>query len=446
MFILRDLLGALQAPFANTQLARERSLWFIFTLLAVIVPFTSSMSSNLLRSLQTLFGLELGQRRFYTFMASTKIPWMRLWQVLWARIPEPTVEGRLLVVLDDSINNKSGRMIFGCGFFHDHTAKLNQSRYPWSQNIVSIGLLKSIKGRWCCLPLAFRFYFMKKDIQAKTINTEISGKTVSFQSKMAQAVDMLTSVAAQFVGTPILVVADSWFGNDGLLRPLSKSEVEFNLLSRLRANITLYDLPSNSNSITKKQGRPRTYGRRLGNTTDMARQFQPLARPVSVFLYGKQRDVMVYDQFVMLKNLRRQVRVVWVFRKTRWVALFSTDLDLSVKQIIEFYGARWKIESGFKEIKQEIGSARSQTRNAYAVTNHLNFCMMAATVTWIYADRIKADPERRHVVRGRTSFAFSDVRRLIANAALTNDFLGLWPTLSKSRNNSFISVLLRMVA
>ena len=162
MFILRDLLGALQAPFANTQLASERSLWFIFTLLAVIVPFTSSMSSNLLRSLQTLFGLDLGQRRFYTFMASTKIPWMRLWQVLWARIPEPTVEGRLLVVLDDSINNKSGRMIFGCGFFHDHTAKLNQSRYPWSQNIVSIGLLKSIKGRWCCLPLAFRFYFMKK--------------------------------------------------------------------------------------------------------------------------------------------------------------------------------------------------------------------------------------------------------------------------------------------
>ena len=444
MFILRDLLLALQAPFANTKLGRERSLWFIFTLLAVIVPFTSSMSSNLLRSLQTLFGLDLRQRRFYTFMASPKIPWKRLWKVLWALIPEPTVDGRVLIALDDSINGKSGRKIFGCGFFHDHTAKLNQSRYPWSQNIVSIGLLKRIKGRWCCLPMAFRFYFMKKDIDAQTINTEISGKTVSFQSKMTQAVDMLTSVAARFSGTSILVVADSWFGNDGLVRPLSQSEFEFNLLSRLRANITGYDLPQNR--IRKKAGRRRKYGERLGNVTDLANQFQPLARPVSVFLYGKQRDVMVYDQLLMLKNLRRQVRVVWVFRKTRWVALFSTDLDLSVKQIIEFYGARWKIEAGFKEIKQEIGSARSQTRNAFAVTNHLHFCMMATTVTWIYADRIKADPERRHVVRGRTSFAFSDVRRLIANAALTEDFLRLWPTLLKSRENSFISVLLRMVA
>jgi len=44
-----------------------------------------------------------------------------------------------------------------------------------------------------------------------------------------------------------------------------------------------------------------------------------------------------------------------------------------------------EIEAGFKEIKQEIGSSKSQTRNYHAVTNHLNFCMMAATVTWIYA-------------------------------------------------------------
>ncbi|RDH86543.1 MAG: transposase, partial [endosymbiont of Lamellibrachia luymesi] len=56
MFILRDLLTALQAPFSTSSLGRERAHWFVFTLLAVIVPFTSSMTSNLLRSLHTLFG------------------------------------------------------------------------------------------------------------------------------------------------------------------------------------------------------------------------------------------------------------------------------------------------------------------------------------------------------------------------------------------------------
>jgi hypothetical protein len=48
--------------------------------------------------------------------------------------------------------------------------------------------------------------------------------------------------------------------------------------------------------------------------------------------------------------------------------------------------------------------------------------MMATTLTWIYADRLKTNPERRHKVKGRTSFAFSDIRRIIAEAALDPDF------------------------
>ena len=36
-------------------------------------------------------------------------------------------------------------------------------------------------------------------------------------------------------------------------------------------------------------------------------------------------------------------------------------------------------QAGFREIKQEIGSAETQTRNPDAVTNHLNFCLAATT-------------------------------------------------------------------
>ena len=78
--------------------------------------------------------------------------------------------------------------------------------------------------------------------------------------------------------------------------------------------------------------------------------------------------------------------------------------------------------------------------------NHLQFCMMASTITWIYADRLKADPERRHKVKGRTRFAFSDVRRLIAEAALNENFSGVCPRPGKPQKNSLVSVLLRMVA
>jgi SRSO17 transposase len=136
----------------------------------------------------------------------------------------------------------------------------------------------------------------------------------------------------------------------------------------------------------------------MGNAATLASEFQKHATTYSANLYGKQRDVLAYDSVVMLKTLKCLVRVVWVYRKTQWVALFTTDLDLTVEQIIEYYGARWKIEARFKEIKQEIGSSKSQTRNPHAVTNHLNFCMMAATVTWIYADRLDKTPQRCYAV------------------------------------------------
>ncbi len=282
---------------------------------------------------------------------------------------------------------------------------------------------------------------MKKDLVAPSPTAIKSATPVIFQTKMAQAVAMLCSVAAHFVRLPVLVVTDSWFGNNGLFRPLQASAFTFNLLSRLRSNNHLHDLPPQRNA--HQRGRSRKYGEKLGSVSTLATAYREKAQTLSVFLYGKQREVLAYERVVMLRNLRAPARVVWVFRKTRWVALFTTDRTLSVQQIIEYYGARWKIESGFKEIKQEIGSAKSQTRNAHAVINHLNFCMMAATVTWIYADRIQSEPQRRHQVPGRASYAFSDVRRLIANAALTEDFSGLWTIQPKPRQNSFVATLLR---
>jgi transposase len=125
---------------------------------------------------------------------------------------------------------------------------------------------------------------------------------------------------------------------------------------------------------------------------------------------------------------------------------FSTDLNLTTEQIIEYYGSRWKIESGFKEIKQDIGSGKIQARNAYAVMNHMNFSMMAVAITWIYGTRLENISERRHKVRGRNRFAFSDLRHIIAKAALTHDFDAVCRTHDKLPRKSFVDTLLRMIA
>jgi len=445
MFILRDLLLPLQTHFSDTKLGKERASLFVYTLLAIIVPFTSSMSSNLWRGLGVLFGIDIKKKRFYTFMASSTLPWKKLWHSTWGLIDSPETEGRLLLALDDSINTKVGKKVFGCEQIFDHASKANQSDYPWAQNIVSVGLLKCVHARWACLFLDFRFYLPKKTIEAKSDRAKMKGKVLPFQTKLSQAAEMIVDIGEHFSVFPLLAVTDSWFGNAGLLKPVRQVLGErFDMLSRLRCNNVLYDFPESRKS--GQRGRRKKYGQRLGSATEMASTFQAEAIEYSVNLYGKQRTARAYDRVVMSKSLKCPIRVVWVFRRTQWIALFSTDLELTVTQMIEFYGARWKIESGFKELKQDIGSQKSQCRTAQSVTNHLNFCMMATTITWIYADRLKTNPERRHKVKGRTSFAFSDVRRIIAEAGLDPDFSRLCPKPSNSPVNSLIATLLRMVA
>jgi hypothetical protein len=444
MLILHSLLSELKDEFAKSRKGKERGTWFIHTLLAIILPFTSSRTSNLLRTLATLFGFsDISWKRYYRFMGSPKIPWNRLWPRLWSMIPEPETNSRLILALDDYINAKIGKKIFGCAKVFDHAAKQNQSHYPWAQNIVSIGLLKMIKGRWACLPLSHRYSFLKKDIEKN--KPTYKGQPITFRTKHRQAVDMLSDVAAHFPKSNILVVSDSWFGNDGLWKPLHKElGKRAHMLSRLRCNNNLFSLPDSPTQ--KDAGRPRKYGCKLGTASSLAGSYREQAREYRVNLYGRERTVTAYAQVFVVKTLKCPIRVVWVYRRSQWVALFTTDLTLTVAEIIEYYGARWKIEAGFKELKRDIGSAETQNRHPVAVQNHLDFCMMATSLTWIYACRLEKTPSRRHVVKGRNHYAFSDVRRLVAKAALDDNFSILCPVPHKSVLNSLVTALLRIAA
>ena len=346
MFILHDVLRPLQNEFSSSNLGNQRSRWFVYALISFIIPFTSSISSNILRCMHTFFGININKRKFYTFMASTRLPWDKLWPKLWDSIPDPLTDGRLIVALDDFINPKTGKKIFGCSHIFDHAAKSNQSKYPWAQNVVFVGLLTFIKGRWACLPFAHRFYLPQKALASKSGNMNIPGKTVSFKTKLEQAVDMLVQLAHHFNGTKVLCTCDSWFGNNGLFKP-ARNHIGnlFNLLSRLRSNIVLYSMAPKKKP--GQRGRTRKYGNRLGSCSEMAAIFKEQASKLRVFLYGAR-----------LANI----------------------------------------------------------------------------------------PERRHKVKGRNSFAFSDLRHIIAKAALNEDFDAVCPRHPKSLKKYFIDVLLRMVA
>ena len=107
---------------------------------------------------------------------------------------------------------------------------------------------------------------------------------------------------------------------------------------------------------------------------------------------------------------------------------------------------RWYIEAGFREIKQEIGSAHTQTRNPDAVTNHLHFCMAATTLTWIYAAHLHQAPARRYRSENTTEYAFADVRRSLAKQLAREGFGIDCQDPEKSHRKPLISAVMRLVA
>ena len=71
------------------------------------------------------------------------------------------------------------------------------------------------------------------------------------------------------------------------------------------------------------------------------------------------------------------------------------------------------------------------------------------TIKWIYARQLEKAPKRRHSVNGRAHFAFSDVRRHIAKAVLSEDFPRICPSQGNSAINYVVhaaKAMLRMAA
>ena len=78
MAILPALAHEFQFLFPLTRNGQERFHWFLLTLKAIVVPITVSRTSNLLRAIETLFGVSVEPWRYYTFMASVKPPTLQI--------------------------------------------------------------------------------------------------------------------------------------------------------------------------------------------------------------------------------------------------------------------------------------------------------------------------------------------------------------------------------
>ena len=372
-----------------------------------------------------LLGTSITQKRFYTLLNSPFIRWTEIRRKLVDLVEPFVCRGkRLLIALDDTSYGKAGKKIHGCTTHFDHANKINVSPWIFGHCRVVAGLLIFGHGRWACLPFAQKNFVPsenkgpKKKIHDGLLpKTKLSRKLKRHdqwqKTKSGIAAELVSAIRRLFQ-LPTLVICDSWFGTYPLLKELRRNidAPDTHILSRLRISSVLYDLPEFPKESTR--GRNRKYGVRLPPVKELAAETRSEARTDKIFIYGKSRDCSYSERLCVSKALRCKVKIVFIhFRNNRCLTLVSTDLTLTAKQMIEYYSARWKIESAFKELKREIGAIDSQCRNQNAVENHFDLCCLAMTMAWIYAFDQRRAPKRHYPARRSHAFSFADVRRAI---------------------------------
>ena len=135
------------------------------------------------------------------------------------------------------------------------------------------------KKRWACLPLRQRYYLPKAETNEN--KPAFKGKTIDFQRKHIQAIEMLRRIAVEFPQSDVMVATDSWFGNNGCFKPLrNKMGKRAHMLSRRPSNNNLFDL--SVPPLEKGTGRPRKYCDKLGPTSSSLAMVQrKLAREMT---------------------------------------------------------------------------------------------------------------------------------------------------------------------
>jgi hypothetical protein len=148
------------------------------------------------------------------------------------------------------------------------------------------------------------------------------------------------------------VVADAWFSKSNFVNELTK--LKFHLISRLRDDSALWY--SHDGVRTGKRGRPRTKGEKIDfKNLDSNRCTKLDVDPKS----GEAFEIMAYS-----KAMKRNIKIV-LYRAPSGShkIYFSTDINMSGKDIVEYYRTRFQIEFVFRDAKQFTGLNHCQARD-----------------------------------------------------------------------------------
>lgn len=177
------------------------------------------------------------------------------------------------------------------------------------------------------------------------------------------------------------VVADAWFSKYEFTHEIMK--MGFHLVSRLRDDSILY-------YIDPMQPTKKKRGRRRKSDGKVDPDHLRLSKMEEVKIEGTTDKI--YTAIVYSKAIERKIRLaVLITKKERPKLFFSTDTDMSGKDVIEYYRVRFQIEFNYRDGKQFTGLKDCQARNEDRLDFAFNASLAAINVAKILRKEINTD-------------------------------------------------------
>jgi hypothetical protein len=324
--------------------------------------------------------------RFYVFVGE---PLYQVRRQLWARLLEHAAtwvnqDEPLVLEIDDFTKKKAGRHIEGLDRYRNSAGSARQEyRTLRGVNFV-LGVMRLPLSRWpehrITLPIGLELY-LKEPVANKL--------QVAYRSRSILAQEIVDFVAQTLPERAIRVLIDGGYATKEFLRNLPRTA---QVVSRLLISAQLYALPQAPNK--HRSGRPPLTGKPLGSPKTLARKRQGWLDHPSEARTKVQSWVALWHSVLP----GRPIRVVIIRRqackkaktsgqrKPRPLveAFFTTDLTLSIDDILAHYGDRWAVEIAIRDGQAFYGLGQDQCRKWRRIVgiNTFRLLMAAARTLW----------------------------------------------------------------
>jgi hypothetical protein len=290
--------------------------------------------------------------RFYNFFSRSAWTVSDLaHQVCIAVVKTLNPQGKLCLVVDDTLLHKRGKHVYALGWFRDAVASTAKRVATASGNhwvVVGLAIAIPRTNKIFCLPIHARLH------QA--------GKNQKSEATLAK--EMLQEIQEWFPDRDLVLIGDGAYSTKNLL---GYHHPRTTYVGVMRSDAAIYD-PVPPEQPKSKRGPKPEKGPRFPNPKQIVQKADAdrsgrgpwVWQTVEATAYGVTRTLLVVAFQAVWPEVRGNEPILVVLvrdpeGKFSDKYLFTTDVDADLSWVISTFSRRWSIEVAFKSSKQVMG-------------------------------------------------------------------------------------------